>query len=78
MNKTAGVIETENKVLCAECGNDLTVEGSVEMLFHQIGAAGSTTVYKCTKCGNEIERVCERNSEDMLWWEDEMKEAMGE
>jgi hypothetical protein len=78
MNEITGAIEKDNKVLCAECGNDLTVEGSVEMVTHIDGIDFYSTTFKCTKCGNLIKQVCERNEEDRQWWADEESEVQGE
>lgn len=78
MNEITGAIEKNNKVLCEKCGNDLTVEGSVEMVFHQDGVDFYSTTFKCTKCGNLIKQVCERTPEDMLLWAGEESEVQGE
>lgn len=78
MNEITGAIEKGNKVLCEKCGNDLTVEGSVEMVTHIDGIDFYSTTFKCTKCGNLIKQVCERTPEDMLLWADEESEVQGE
>lgn len=65
-----GVKRTETGVYCEACGNDLSVDGSAEIIEQWDGAKEYGYNFKCTKCGAILSQVCERSQAGAMWWAD--------
>ena len=53
---------------CTECGNDLSIDGSVMFTMHLDGTNFYENRFTCLKCGAEISQRHERSKEDADWW----------
>lgn len=69
MKNEFGIKRTDDGgVYCAECGNDLSVDGSARFSAHLDGTTFYENQFICNKCGAVMSQRCERSAEDAAWW----------